>query len=222
MCGRYSLTVTKAALLERFPGNDAALTHVPRYNIAPSQRAPVLTATSSNRLWLMAAWGFPRAGYSRVINARIETLSERPMFRGLRERNRCLVPADGFFEWWRTPTGRAPRRFVLRDRGLFALAGLWVNTPGPADPPVYVIVTTRANERVGRYHDRMPVLLDRSMEAAWLDVARPWPELQKTLAVPFPAEALDDYAVSPRVNSPACDTPECIAPAAVTGQGELW
>jgi len=222
MCGRYSLTVTKSALQARFPGDGAALTHVPRFNIAPSQRAPVLTAPPTGRQWLMAAWGFPGAGSSRVINARIETLSERPMFRGSLERGRCLVPADGFFEWARAPAGRSPRRFVLRDRSLFAMAGLWADAPKPGEPPAFVIVTTRANDRVGRYHDRMPVLLDRSMEAAWLDSDRSWPELRKALSVPFPADALEDYAVSQRVNSPKCDTPECIAPASGTGQGELW
>lgn len=225
MCGRYSLTVTKAALLERFPGDATDLLHQPRYNIAPSQTAPVLAMSTQGGRWGSALWGIPISGSRRVINARVETVEERPLFRRLLTGRRCLVPADGFYEWPRSAEAektRQPHRFVLRSGGLFAFAGLWAESESPDEPPVFVILTTRANRRVARLHDRMPVMLRRDLEGAWLDPSHAWAGLSAEIAAPFPAEDMDDYAVSTRVNDPRHDAPDCIVPVHREEQRELW
>ncbi len=225
MCGRYSLTVTKAALMERFPGEAQALVHEPRYNVAPTQRAPVIRAGPAGRQWMSAIWGFPGANPFRTINARVETLDARPLFRRRIVEGRCLVPADGFYEWPRKAgprPGQAPMRYVLRDRSPFAMAGLWMDGPPSDGAPVFVILTTRANERVARIHDRMPVLLDVAGEVAWLDLANTWENLRERVAEPYPADALEDYPVEAIVNSPTHDSPECIAERSAPPQLELW
>lgn len=225
MCGRYSLTVTKVALLDRFRGDATDLLHQPRYNIAPSQTVPVLTRSAEGGRWRSARWGIPISAGRRVINARVETVEERPLFRRLLAERRCLVPSDGFYEWPRsTAAGKArqPHRFVLRGGGLFAFAGLWAESDSPDEPPVFVILTTRANSHVARLHGRMPVILRRELEGAWLDPSRVWPDLKADIAAPYPAEDLDGYAVSTRVNDPRLDAPDCIAPFQPEEQRELW
>lgn len=235
MCGRYSLAIRKKELLRRWPAEDRADVALPRYNIAPGQRVPVIRRDAAGThecaalQWgLVPAWSPPGGEAPRPINARSETLRDRPFFRELLDRRRCLVPADSFFEWraGRDQPGRGPLRFLLAGRRPFALAGLWdcrLDPAGHTALETFVILTVAANECVRPVHDRMPVILQPFDEEAWLDPRRPFDEGPATLLRPYPAEDMEAYAVSALVNSPEADEPACIAPAppALT-QGELW
>ena len=149
-----------------------------------------------------------------IINARAETLAQRPAFRGLLPRRRCLVPADGFYEWRREGRFRTPMRFTLRDGQPFAFAGLWDRWLQPDGTPLYsfTIVTTNPNSVLEPVHNRMPVILLPEDEAGWLDPATTDPAALSPLLNPFPAELMEGYCVSRAVNSPVNDSPECIAP----------
>jgi putative SOS response-associated peptidase YedK len=151
-----------------------------------------------------------------MINARAETLAEKPSFKAALTHRRCLLPSDGFYEWDKTGGTRQPIHFRLKGGGLFAFAGLWEEwrAPGsPADAPplrTCTIITTEPNETVGRYHNRMPVILLPGDEGFWLDPAvRRADELLPLLA-PFPDEQMESFAVSRRVNSPATDDPSLL------------
>lgn len=192
----------------------------PRYNIAPSQ--PILAARDSDegRKAAFLKWGLipywakdPKMAY-KMINARSETVSERPAFRAAFERRRCIIPADGFYEWRKSGGKKLPVRFRLRDGGVFAFAGLWESwRPPQSDERIYTctILTTSANEVVQPVHDRMPVILDRDDIDLWLDQSVPGGGVRHLLK-PYDAEKMDVYPVSTRVNSPYHDDPACIEP----------
>ncbi len=219
MCGRYTL-----ADCEDFDPADLGLTGVPsdltpRYNIAPTQPAPVVP----NRLprevaffrWgLIPSWARDPNIASRLINARAETLSERPAFRDALRRRRCLVLADGFYEWRKVGRSRVPFRFRQRDRRVFAFAGLWESwrSPDGSDVRTFAIVTTIANAVVAPVHDRMPVLLPREAYDPWLDPALADPADLVRWLRPCPDALLEAYEVSPLVNTATRDDPTCIAP----------
>lgn len=222
MCGRYALTVTKAALIERFPGAAGEPAHAPRYNIAPSQRAPAVVTAPAGAAWAVPEWGLRSGGGTRVINARAESVGQRPLFRGLLEGGRCLVPANGFYEWTGSGGSRTPMLFTRRDRGPFAFAALWQPPAGPADPGAFVLLTTRPNETVRPVHDRMPVILSPDAERAWLDPDRPFAALRESIEIPFPADALEVRAVARAVNSTANEGPACWVEDAGPAQGLLW
>lgn len=223
MCGRYSQTADVKKLAKRFgicePGPELER----RYNLAPGDRAPVVIGGGeANELRLMQ-WGLvpswaqdPKIG-QRMINARSETLAEKPSFRRPLAARRCLVPADGFYEWRGAEGGRrkVPVRIVLAQGGIFAFAGLWDVWKRPAGGVLesFTIVTTRANEMLAAIHDRMPVILRPEDEAVWVDPeAKDIPRLLALLA-PYPAGEMKFYEVSPLVNSPRNDVPKCIEPA---------
>jgi putative SOS response-associated peptidase YedK len=199
MCGRYTLADPAADLAERFSFDPADLGAeiAPRYNIAPSQA--VLTVGSDRRARLLR-WGLVTGDPKRSpINLRCE-----PYVRRLPRLRRCLVPADGFYEWRDLGGQRVPYRFQLRDGAPFAFAGL-------ANDRSCAILTTAPNELVAPIHDRMPVILRRELEELWLDLdAR---DLAAAF-VPYPAEAMAAYPVSRRVNNPRVDDAECIRPLA--------
>ncbi len=219
MCGRYSLICTDD-LGNRFRVYDPSIGRRSRFNVAPSQAMPVVVRGERTEMALMQ-WGLvPRwagnpATARRPINARAETLAERPIFRGLLARNRCLVPASGFYEWNRDDGGRrTPFYFRLRDADLFAFAGLydvWHDVDGAA-LATYTLITTAANEVVAPLHDRMPAILRREDEERWLADEPPAPEELAALLGPYPAEAMEAYPVSARVGSPSVDDPFLIAP----------
>jgi putative SOS response-associated peptidase YedK len=223
MCGRYTLTAPDQLAL-RFDLDPQALPTVDaRYNIAPSQPVPVIVAQPDGRLALeWMRWGFKPAwaGESRrsaPINARAETLLERPYFRSALRHGRCLIPADGFFEW-QAQSGRAgkqPMYIRLKDGGLFALAGLYTRGPAGADGgDTCAIITTSPNPLMETIHDRMPAILDRADEARWLDPDITVPELVQDCLRPYPAEAMAAYAVSTRVNAPQYEGADLIMPLA--------
>jgi len=221
MCGRYFLTTPGAVLAETF-GLDAMPELAPRWNVAPSQRVPIVrTAGGGGRELALVRWGLvpfwakEAAIGNRLINARAESLAEKPAFRDSYRKRRCLVPADGFFEWQKVGAGKQPWLLRLRGGGVFGMAGLWSSWRDPASgEPLEscAIVTTAPNELAATVHDRMPVLLPRALHAAWLAPAASPSELAPLLA-PFPADGMEAFPVSKLVNNPARDEPACIEPA---------
>ena len=231
MCGRFVL-VDWYGVEQRFDLPEADLRHIseryseigespfPRYNIAPTQEVLAIRNDGLGNRAEMMLWGLvpswakdPKIG-SRMINARSETLSERPSFRAAYKRRRCLIVADSFYEWKRNGKTRTPIRIMLESEETFAFAGLWETWKRPDDSWMLscTIITTSANELVSEIHDRMPVILEPDTESVWLD-----PDLDDTavlseLLVPYPSDLMTAYEVSRIVNSAANDVPECIAP----------
>lgn len=216
MCGRYTLTVDPADLIEAFGLNPDASPDLgelgPRYNIAPTQAVAVIPNTSPRHVEVMR-WGLipswakdPKIGNS-LINARGETVAEKPSFRSAFKRRRCLIPADGFYEWKKEADGAKVPYFIrLADERPFAFAGLWeVWAPiGGSEIPTCTIITTSANDIMAPIHDRMPVILAPEHYDTWLAEGElPAPELL-SLIQPYDG-AMKARPVSTRVNSPRTD-----------------
>lgn len=226
MCGRYSLTLPPEAMSRLFRTTGALPNLAPRYNIAPTQDSAVvrLRLDGSRELALMR-WGLvppwsegPQGAYS-MINARAETVADKPAFRSAFRRRRCLVPADGFYEWRKEGRGKQPYHIRLEGGAAFAFAGLWERwegREGAAHRVVesFTIVVTEANALLRPIHDRMPVVLAESDYDAWLDTEGTDAEAAKALLRPFAPEEMEAYAVATRVNSPRYDDPACIEPLA--------
>jgi putative SOS response-associated peptidase YedK len=219
MCGRYSLVPTEN-IAARFDAQQEQLSLQPRYNVAPSQSLPVVVRNSPNRLvemqWgLIPSWSKePRAQFS-TINARAETISKSPVFRGPFKSRRCLVPASGFYEWQRTSNGKQPFCIRLKDDDLFAFAGLydiWRDADGN-ELYSYTVITTTPNRLVAPIHNRMPVILRRDDEDAWLDNKTEPTRLMSLLAA-YPAEEMEAYPVSRALNNPANEGAELMQPVA--------
>ena len=222
MCGRFTLTVDPADLQQTFSDYTFPSRFAPRFNIAPTQ--PILVIPNDDKykadffVWgLIPMWAKdPRIG-SRLINARAETLAEKPAFRGSLKYKRCLVLADGFYEW-KTVAGKkskTPYFIHMRERKPFAFAGLWDswNSPEGSLIKTCTIITTEPNELMSLIHNRMPVILHPRDYAKWLDPSPQTPDQLKPLFKPFPADAMDAYPVSMQVNKPANDMPELVVPA---------
>ncbi|GAB3533064.1 hypothetical protein GCM10027443_17790 [Pontibacter brevis] len=161
---------------------------------------------------LQPFWAKDSKSIKRSINARAETLTEKPSFRSLLKSKRCLVPADGFFEWQVTPHGKVPHRILLKDEATFSFAGLWDEWTDKSTGEIlhtYAIITTDANDLVKPIHDRMPVILSPEAEELWLDEHETQEDLLSLLK-PFDAELMKAYAVSTLVNSPMNNVPEVI------------
>jgi putative SOS response-associated peptidase YedK len=222
MCGRFTLTADQDSFEDRFSFTGFDLGWVPSFNIAPTQE--VLTVTndgSENRPELMR-WGLvpswakdPKIG-NRMINARSETLTEKPSFRTAFERRRCLIPADGFYEWKREGKAKKPMLITANPGGLFAFAGLWETWKQPDDCWLLTcaIITTSANEFMTSIHDRMPVILPRESEALWLDPEERDTAMLSELLLPYDSDRMEAYEVSTLVNSPRNNFPEVIEPVA--------
>ena len=216
MCGRYTQTKAEALLRKRFRLSRVEVPLVPRYNLAPGQDAPVVVAEGAGRVLRPMRWGLvPRwavdpSAAARTINARAETLAKRPAYRDAFRERRCLVPADGFYEWKKVGGRKVPLRYVVDGGEPFALAGLFEPPRAPGEPPTFTVVTTPANELVAEVHDRMPAVLREEDEEAWLDPKRADPgELQKLLR-PFPPERMEARRASPRLNRVENDDPGCL------------
>jgi putative SOS response-associated peptidase YedK len=190
MCGRFTQTKSREEVLEELGGIELPPLFLGRYNVAPTQKVAVIRPNQP-AFAMESIWGFtnPRSG-ALIINARAESLTERPMFKDLLPENRCLIPADGFFEW----KGRQPYYFQLPDKKLFAFAGLWCDGR-------CVIITRAADDNMQGIHDRMPVILARDEWASWLDRFTIKEQPPEIIARP----------VSRRVNSVANDDPECLS-----------
>nr|MBI1232701.1 SOS response-associated peptidase [Cytophagales bacterium] len=213
MCGRYSLAKSKQELEERFQA-EMLEPFQPRYNIAPTQLVPVITS-DSRKGFSHFYWGITpdfaknKPVSQKFINARSETVHEKVSFRSAFQRKRCIVPADGFFEWKRVgKKTKTPYRFTLLDGGLFAMAGIWdeYETTDGDSQHTFLILTTSPNGILTEIHDRMPVILSKEMEAAWLNPLTPESDLLAML-VPYPEGSMLGYSVSPMVNQVGNDSP---------------
>jgi len=221
MCGRFTLTSPAETVAELFE-LDAAISLTPRYNIAPTQSVAVVRAAddrSARRLaqlhWgLIPSWAKDSSIGSRMINARAETVAERPSFRSAFRRRRCLIVADGFYEWQKLGTRKQPHYIHVADRKPFAFAGLWEHWEDPGGAPIdsCTIITTEPNEMMAEIHNRMPVILCPSDYGLWLDPDMQDPENVRSLLRAYPAEEMFAYAVSTHVNKPSNDVPACIEP----------
>ena len=221
MCGRFTLTTNMEELQARFDFEARDLVFRPRYNVAPTQEVVAILSDRDhpghNRAELMH-WGLipfwakdAKIG-ARMINARAETVAEKPAFRNALRKRRCLVLADGFYEWQKKEKGKIPMYIVAKSRGAFAMAGLFETWKSPEDELIRscTIITTSPNALMEDIHDRMPVILPKDAETTWLDPNLEEPEDLIRLLTPYPAEEMEAYVVSTLVNSAKNDTPECI------------
>jgi putative SOS response-associated peptidase YedK len=201
------------SIVERFAVSGVIFDAVPRYNIAPTQPVSAILAEANTgerfldllRWGLVPFWAKDIAIGSKMINARAETVAEKPSFRTPFKRRRCLIPSDGFYEWDKEGGTRQPYHFRRKDGELFGFAGLWDEWTAPDGSPLRTctILTTTANPVVAPYHDRMPVILTSpDIESLWLDPSITEPDALESLLVPYPPEWMEAIPVSKRVNSP--------------------
>jgi len=220
MCGRFTLTVSPEELQAAFPNFHIPVDLPPSYNIAPSQPIPVIPNDGVNRLdfyqWgLIPSWTkVENLGKFSFINARSETAAEKPSFKNSFKRRRCLILADGFYEWSKSTSGKgkAPYYFTMKDQKPFAFAGLWEIWNSPEGDPLKsaCILTTTPNELVKPIHNRMPVILAPEDYDTWLDPVENKAPVFQPLLRSFPAELMQSYPVSTYVNSPKNNSPQCI------------
>ena len=216
MCGRFSLTTDEAILNERFRLAGGIEPYVARYNCAPTQKLAVITSEEPRRLsyyrWgLIPFWAKDEKIGSKMINARAESIEEKPSYRNAFRQRRCLVLADGFYEW-KNENGKKPFRITMKDQKPFAMAGIWETWKNPEGKMIhsFSIITTSANELMKSIHDRMPVILPPEFEETWLHSTDPR-EIRELLQ-PFESEKMQVYEVSKLVNSPGNDNPAVIIP----------
>ncbi len=217
MCGRYTLITNIKKIAESF-GVEPTLNTMPRYNIAPTQDIVAILKNGQAHLttlrWgLIPSWAKDESIGSRMINARAETLAEKPSFKNLLRRHRCMIVADGFYEWKAEGKGKTPMYITLEDDQPFAFAGLWDIWKSPEGPEVHscTIITTEPNELMATIHNRMPAILRPGAYEDWLN-----PELRDEQVLthwlsPYPAELMKARPVSRLVNNPKNDTAEILA-----------
>jgi putative SOS response-associated peptidase YedK len=217
MCGRYTLTTSVDVLAEEFEIT-SLLPEVPaRYNVAPTQEVAAVLVDDDERHLEMLKWGLipswaddPSMG-SRMINARSETAAEKPSFRGAFKKRRCLIVADGFYEWQKVNGGKQPYYIRMEDGSPFAFAGLWESWDKYGEEiRSCTILTTEANHLVGEVHHRMPVILPPENYEVWLDPDMREAEPLLDLLRPYPDEEMEAYPVSRFVNSPSNDDERCV------------
>lgn len=228
MCGRFTLRTAPDEVLDHFevlPGMSLA----PRFNIAPTQAVAVVLAAgeagdrrlSTMRWGLVPFWSDDATGGARLINARSETVATKPAFRAAYKKRRCLVPADGYYEWQKVGAKKVPWLIECQGAALFAFAGLWETwTPrdahrkpieGATPIETFTILTTEANTLTRPVHDRMPVILERSNYDLWLDPGVEGGDKLASLLHPYPSERMRLGRVSTHVNNPRHDDPQCVA-----------
>ncbi|MBI5669151.1 MAG: SOS response-associated peptidase [Chloroflexi bacterium] len=220
MCGRFVLTANPEAIQQEFH-----LTNVPdlppRYNIAPTQPVAVISNDNPRELtfykWgLIPSWAKDAAIGNKMINARAESVAEKPAFRAAFKRRRCILPSDGFYEWQERDGKKVPLFIHLEDRKLFGLAGLWEIWHSPEGDTVRscTILTTDANDFMQPIHNRMPVILRKEDYDLWLAPDEPPSDVLQGLLRPYDSAPMRAYEVSKMVNRPGNDVPELIAPVA--------
>jgi putative SOS response-associated peptidase YedK len=223
MCGRFTLTVSPEQLRASFDGLIVPDNIQPRFNIAPSQPVAVVPNDAKFQLdfyiWgLIPSWAKDASIGNRMINARAETLSEKTSFRSAFRRRRCLILADGFYEWRASPGSRAktPMYIKMESSEPFAFAGLWESWQSPDGSNILscTIITTQPNSLLEPIHNRMPVILPKDSYGQWLEPEEIDPKQAQELLKPYPADLMTAYPVSTLVNSPANEDPLCIAPVA--------
>ena len=228
MCGRFTLTTPARRLAEQFELTGELPELTPSYNISPTQEIASIAANSEGERKLRELhWGLiphwstdPEIG-ARMINARAETLPEKNAFKSAFKKRRCLIPADGFYEWRRNQSGSGPKQpyYIRLETGAsYAFAGLWESWEGEDGRGnkrtihSTTIITTEANDLVGEIHNRMPVILPPESYSRWLDTSVQATENLMPLLVPYPSEAMEAYPVSTHVNRPANGDPACVEP----------
>lgn len=220
MCGRYVITSSPEAIRALF-GYAEQPNFPPRYNIAPTQAVPIVRLVDGKRHFALVRWGLipawvkdPRA-FSLLINARGESVNEKPAFRNAMKRRRCLFPADGFYEWQRAGERKRPFFVHAKSGGPFAFAGLWETWTGPngEEQETAAIVTTAANRTCAPIHDRMPVILDPAAYDMWLDGGNVDAKTAAALIAPAPENLLEVREISSAVNRVVNDSPALLVPA---------
>lgn len=219
MCGRYTVHHKPEEIAERFEVDFDYSDYTPRYNIAPSQMVATIRQIDVREVafckWgLIPFWAKDPSIGNKMINAKAETLAEKPSFKNALAKRRCLIPADGFYEWKKQ--GKAPSQPIYirrRDQGLFAFAGLWEEWKTPEGNRLQscTIITTEPNELIAKFHHRMAVILRPEDEAVWLDPKNSTADALPLLK-PYPPEELEAFEVSRAVNSPSVDEVSLIAP----------
>ncbi len=229
MCGRFTLTKTAKEVEKRFEARFEGGNYKRTYNASPGNVLPVITGEQPDSLrhfrWgLVPGWAKDAAIGYKTINARVETIAEKPAFKFAFQRQRCLVPADSYYEWKASGKEKIPWRIMLKGGPLFAFAGLWEqwkNLENNETLHSFTIITRPAVHRVAHLHDRMPVILSRINEQLWLDTELPQEDLEKLLQ-PVNEKDLDFYTVSQRVNKTENDTPDLVKPHKYNVQGSLF
>ena len=225
MCGRFTLTTNMDDLQERFDFEARDLVFRASYNVAPTQQVLAVLGSGDDggenrpeimRWGLIPFWAKDPSIGSRMINARAETVAQKPAFRSALQKRRCLVLADGFYEWRKEGKDKTPMYIRSRSREPFAMAGLYETWKPTEGEPVRscTIVTTTPNKLMEPIHNRMPVILPQGAEATWLDREIEDRDALTSLLVPYPDGEMEAYIVSTLVNSAKNNFPECIAPAA--------
>jgi putative SOS response-associated peptidase YedK len=222
MCGRFEIHSAIEIILRLFQIEGSTFDVQPNYNIAPSQEIAIVVNDGRNRL-VSGVWGFvpswsreQKTGY-RMINARAETLTTNRSFKDAFRTQRCLVPADGFFEWSRQGAVKTPQLIRLRSHSPMAFAGLYSIRTSPEGEEIRTctIITTEANEQVARLHDRMPAIIPEDHYGLWLDPLVHDPKELLPLLKPYPAEELELFPVTPKMNSYKYNDPENIKPVPI-------
>jgi putative SOS response-associated peptidase YedK len=226
MCGRYRLSRRKQIVEEYFDAASDDEDWAPRYNIAPTQPVAVIRQNpkqpvrelSLMRWGLIPSWSKDSSGAARMINSRAETASTKPAFRDALKSRRCMIPADGFYEWMRTGKTKQPYCFEINDGEMFAFAGLWDRWRDSSGNWIKTcsILTTIPNAETAAVHDRMPVILDPDAYDLWLDPGMTNVSLAAELLKPYDARAMLGFPVSTRINHVANDDAECSRPVEVT------
>lgn len=226
MCGRFRLSRRKQAVMERFDSISDEPEWEPRFNIAPTQPVAVIRQNPTKRTrelslmrWgLVPSWAKDTSSAASMINARSETVSTKPAFADALKHRRCLIPADGFYEWKRTGTSKQPFCFQVNDGALFAFAGLWEGWRDPSGKWLKTcsILTTTPNAVTSTVHDRMPVILSPDGYDLWLDPGMRDVDEVSSLLKPFAAHLMRSYPVSNRINHVPNDDEECSRPAEIT------
>ncbi len=229
MCGRFTLSTSQSAIADHF-----SLDEIPefgaRFNVAPGQDIATISVLGEERRWVLSprrwglvpSWAKDEKIGNRLINARAETAAEKPSFRSALRRRRCLVPADGFYEWAGPKGSKQPYFFGLGDRGLFAFAGLWERWTDPEGRAVEscTLLTTEATEYLSALHGRMPVIVDPVDYGLWMDPDVVEPDLVSPVIDRNLGSALDFYPISQHVNDVRHDDPRCLE--AFAGQPGLF
>ena len=224
MCGRSSLTKTEKEIEARFNATFYSeelerYNPLPNFNAAPTHRMPVITASDSKHIrifkWgLIPSWAKDKNIGSKLINARVETLQEKTMFKSLLQSKRCIIPLDGFYEWKRSGKEKIPFRIITTNQDIFACAGLhdsWIDPVSNELVETFTIITVGPNKLMEEIHNRMPAILGQASEKDWLDnEIKTQDALQ--LLLPYPSEEMDAYQVSDKVNSVRVNDKSLIEP----------
>jgi putative SOS response-associated peptidase YedK len=220
MCGRYTLRTPIDVLAEGFEIQEYPSSITPNYNVAPTQEVAAVVEEDEMRKLEMFHWGLipswakdPSIG-NKMINARAETVSEKPSFRSAFKKRRCLILADGFYEWQKTDDGKQPYHIKMQDDSPFAFAGLWEIWKDEEEIRSCTIITTAANDLMDEIHHRMPVILPPDDYDMWLDPDFDEKEPLTSLLKPYSSDKMEAYIVSRRVNKPSNNEPSVVEPAA--------